>query len=93
MKAFLACMLALLMSVAVFGQQFDSYAATVRVSQTPVRSAPFADQYASAYLNQGEQVQVYRETRNGFLAIRPLQDSYSWVRTLTNSDGLIHLGI
>ena len=43
MKAFLACMLALLMSVAVFGQQFDSYAATVRVSQTPVRSAPFAD--------------------------------------------------
>lgn len=80
MKAFLACMLALLMSVAVFGQQFDSYAATVRVSQTPVRSAPFADQYASAYLNQGEQVQVYRETRNGFLAIRPLHDSYSWVR-------------
>ena len=80
MKAFLACMLALLMSVVVFGQQFDSYTATVRVSRTPVRSAPFADQYASAYLNQGEQVQIYRETKNGFLAIRPLRDSYSWVR-------------
>ncbi len=79
MKAFLACMLSLLLSVAVFGQQAELYTATVGVSQAPVRSAPFQDQYISAYLNAGDQVQVYRETKNGFLAIRPLNDSYSWV--------------
>ena len=79
MKAFLACMLSLLLSVAGFGQQAELYTATVGVSQAPVRSAPFQDQYISAYLNAGDQVQVYRETKNGFLAIRPLNDSYSWV--------------
>ena len=79
MKAFLACMLSLLLSVVVFGQQPELYTATVGVSQAPVRSAPFQDQYISAYLNAGDQVQVYRETKNGFLAIRPLNDSYSWV--------------
>lgn len=79
MKAFLACMLSLLFSVAVFGQQVEPYTAIVTVHQTPVRSAPFQDQYVSAYLNVGDQVQVYRETKNGFLAIRPLNDSYSWV--------------
>ena len=81
MKAFLACMLSLLLSVVVFGQQPELYTATVGVSQAPVRSAPFQDQYISAYLNAGDQVQVYRETKNGFLAIRPLNDSYSWVAT------------
>ena len=79
MKAFLACMLSLLFSVVVFGQQLEPYTAIVAVNQTPVRSAPFQDQYVSAYLNVGDQVQVYRETKNGFLAIRPLNDSYSWV--------------
>lgn len=79
MKAFLACMLSMLLSVAVFGQQFTPYLATVNSQQAPVLAAPFEDQYVSTFLVRGEQVQVYRETRNGFLAIRPLHDSYSWV--------------
>ncbi|MBA63844.1 MAG: hypothetical protein CMJ76_15935 [Planctomycetaceae bacterium] len=79
MKAFLACVLSLLLSVIAFGQQAEPYTATVGDNQVPVRSAPFRDQYISAYLSAGDKVQVYRETKNGFLAIRPLNDSYSWV--------------
>jgi len=79
MKAFLACMLSLLLTVVAFGQQTEHYTATVGVDQTPVRSAPFHDQYVCSYLSAGDQVQVFRETKSGFLAIRPLHDSYSWV--------------
>ena len=79
MKAFLACMLSLLLSVVVFGQQAEHYTATVGADQTPVRSAPFYDQYVCSYLSAGDQVEVFRETKSGFLAIRPLHDSYSWV--------------
>ena len=79
MKAFLACLLSLLLSVIAFGQEAEPYIATVGVDQAPIRSAPFQDQYVTTYLNVGDQVQVYRETKNGFLAIRPFNDSYSWV--------------
>ena len=79
MKAFLACMLSLLLSVVAFGQQTEHYTATVGADQVPVRSAPFHDQYVCSYLDAGDQVQVFRETKSGFLAIRPLYDSYSWV--------------
>lgn len=79
MKAFLACLLSLLLSIVAFGQQTEHYTATVGADQVPVRSAPFHDQYVCSYLNAGDQVQVFRETKSGFLAIRPLYDSYSWV--------------
>ena len=79
MKAFLACILSLLLSVVAFGQQTEHYTATVGADQVPVRSAPFHDQYVCSYLDAGDQVQVFRETKSGFLAIRPLYDSYSWV--------------
>ncbi len=79
MKAFFACLLTLLCGVIVFGQVSAPYSATVVGSQSPVLAAPFSDQYVCSYLQPGDQVQVYRETKNGYLAIRPLHESYSWV--------------
>jgi hypothetical protein len=51
----------------------------VRVARAQVRSGPGENFYPTDALEEGETVEVYREQVGGWLAIRPPQDSFSWV--------------
>ena len=55
---------------------FSAYATAERVY---VRSGPGEDYYATHILSRGDEVEVYWENEDGWLAIRPPQGSYSWV--------------
>ncbi len=54
--------------------------ATVTSQSVQVRSGPGESFYVTGRLESGQQVQVYRRDPGGWLAIRPPQDSFSWVR-------------
>jgi uncharacterized protein YgiM (DUF1202 family) len=53
--------------------------AYVNRDQTAVRSGPGHEYYATDHLDQGTRVEVYRRDADGWLAIRPPQDSFSLI--------------
>ncbi len=53
--------------------------ATVQSSNVYVRSGPGEDYYPTEMLRAGDRVQVVREGRRGWLAIRPTRESYNWI--------------
>ncbi len=60
------------------GQQFP-YTATVCEPEAFVRSGPGAEFYPTDKLRNGDSVQVYKHTPNGWCAIRPPLGSFSFV--------------
>jgi uncharacterized protein YgiM (DUF1202 family) len=59
----------------------DEFPRTVIIAQdrTPVRSGPADDHYRTDELKRGTEVEVHQQTSGGWLAIRPLESSFSWV--------------
>lgn len=55
--------------------------AVVTVPQTFVRSGPGLGFYPTQILDAGAEVEIYGQDPNGWLAIRPPEGSFSWVRT------------
>lgn len=56
------------------------YTAYANAQNVQVRSGPGENYYATAALPQGAAVEVYRHDPGGWYAIRPPQDSFSWVQ-------------
>ena len=55
------------------------YRAVVLEDEAPIQSGPEQGFYATDRLVKGAQVEVYRVDNSDWLAIRPPQDSFSWV--------------
>ena len=70
--------LALIPTLAQAEQQF-SYVAYVSQDGTYVRSGPGQRYYPTGQVPQGYAVEVYRHDQSGWCAIRPTEDSFSWV--------------
>ncbi len=51
----------------------------VAVAESHVYAGPSEDYYPTSTLKRGEVVEVYSETADGWLAIRPPQGSFSWI--------------
>ncbi|MCP4193088.1 MAG: hypothetical protein GY768_20960 [Planctomycetaceae bacterium] len=55
------------------------YRATVKTQEATVRSGPGSNYYATDLLQKDEVVEVYREVKHNWFAIRPPAGSFSWV--------------
>ncbi len=55
------------------------YSVTVPIGGVTLRSGPGSGFYATDRLAAGTQIEIYREERDGWLAVRPPPDSYSLV--------------
>lgn len=67
------------------------YDAYVKADDVYVRSGPGRDYYPTAKMPKGQRVQVYRHDPGGWYAIRPSDDSFSWVSARyvqANEDGM-----
>ncbi|MEX1223019.1 MAG: SH3 domain-containing protein, partial [Pirellulales bacterium] len=73
--------LALLHSPVVAAEEAEAfpYTAVVTTDDVYVRSGPGKNYYPTSKMQGGEQVEVYRHDPGGWFAIRPPQDSFSWV--------------
>lgn len=72
----LACL-----SVSVAGAQDRlPYHVMLRQGQIQVRSGPGESHYVTSHLSAGDLVEVYRESGDGWLGIRPPPGSFSWVQ-------------
>ena len=78
--AALACSLlcAVAATPATAGQTFP-YTAYVTADNVYVRSGPGDNYYPTEKLKAGDKVEVYRHDPGGWLAIRPVPGSFSWV--------------
>lgn len=63
----------------IHSSESHSYTAHINVDQIYVRSGPGDDFYPTSYLSRGEKVEVYDQNKQGWLAVRPPQGSFSWV--------------
>ena len=70
---------ALLASQPLVAQQQFPYVAYVVHADAYVRSGPGQRYYPTGQLPQGFAVEVYRHDTDGWCAVRPPQDSFSWV--------------
>ncbi|MDG2382060.1 MAG: SH3 domain-containing protein [Pirellulaceae bacterium] len=68
----------LLGSVSVSAESFP-YSATIKTQEATVRSGPGNNYYATDLLEKDEVVEVYRQVKNNWFAIRPPAGSFSWV--------------
>jgi hypothetical protein len=59
----------------------ERYSTVVRVPEVEVRSGPSLQFYATSRLRMGDEVRVVKE-EDGWLAIVPPSDSFSWVKDL-----------
>ena len=61
--------------------QADTFpcSAYVTAERVYVRSGPGENYYATHDLSRGDEVEIYWKNKDGWLAIRPPQGSYSWV--------------
>jgi hypothetical protein len=71
--------LLVLPALAVCAEQTFPYRAWVTSDDVQVRSGPGRDYYPTSKLNTGDPVEVYRHDPGGWYAIRPVEDSFSWV--------------
>jgi uncharacterized protein YgiM (DUF1202 family) len=55
------------------------YTAYVTADEAEVRCGPSTQHYMTHRLYAGDEVQVYRREATGWLAIRPPEDSHSWI--------------
>lgn len=56
------------------------YQVVLRQGQIEVRSGPGASHYVTSHLSAGDFIEVYRESGDGWLGIRPPPGSFSWVQ-------------
>jgi uncharacterized protein YraI len=61
------------------GEQSFPYKAHINANDVHVRSGPGHNYYATDKLKIGQEVEVYRHDPGGWYAIRPVEDSFSWV--------------
>jgi hypothetical protein len=57
------------------------FAAEVVRDDTPIHSGPGGRFYETNKLSSGTRVEVYRRDDSGWLAIRPLESSFSWIKS------------
>ena len=57
----------------------EPYSIFVGEADSYVRSGPSADYYRTDPLTHGQQLEVYAETDNGWLGVRPPSNSFSWI--------------
>lgn len=55
------------------------YVATIASAEAAVKSGPAEEFYDTDRLTKGQQVEVYRHDADGWCAIRPPENSFSWV--------------
>jgi hypothetical protein len=65
--------------IELFAADEFPYKVTVRGADVIVRSGPGAQFYATSYVGDGEQVEIYQRKSGGWLGIRPPRGSFSWV--------------
>lgn len=63
----------------VNGSEAFPFTAIVLRDNTPVRSGPSHEHYATDKLHHGQRVEVYRHDSGDWYAIRPPRGSFSWV--------------
>ena len=61
------------------GSEAFPFTAIVLRDNTPVRSGPSQQHYATDVLHQGQRVEIYRHDSGDWYAIRPPRGSFSWV--------------
>ena len=77
--ASLAMAITLLATQSSLAEKSFPYAAVITANEADVQSGPDKDFYATTKLKQGTNVEVYRHDANGWCAIRPPANSFSWV--------------
>lgn len=55
------------------------YTVFVAEAQSHARCGPSADYYRTDPLKHGQQLEVYAETKDGWLGVRPPKDSFCWI--------------
>lgn len=70
-----------LLAWASFAQGEDRfpYKAYVTVNETPIYSGPGDGFYVTEKLPLGAEVEIHRQGPNGWYAVRPMEESFSWV--------------
>ena len=63
--------------------QMQPYAVFVAEDKAYTRCGPSAEYYRTDPLKHGQQLEVYAETDDGWLGVRPPQDSFCWVPSET----------
>lgn len=71
------CVVVLTTSALAEDYPFTGY---VNAPNARLRSGPGADHYATSRVRIGQPLEVYRRDRGGWLAVRPTDDCFSWVR-------------
>ena len=61
------------------GLAMEPYTVFVAESESYTRCGPAADYYRTDPLKHGQQLEVYAETEDGWLGVRPPEDSFCWV--------------
>jgi uncharacterized protein YgiM (DUF1202 family) len=74
----LLCLI-LLTAIAAGAEQKVPYKAYVTADNLDVRSGPGDDFYPTDKLRQGDEVEVYRRGGEGWCAIRPPKECFSWI--------------
>jgi hypothetical protein len=74
----LQAILLLLCQSALSGETFP-YKVEVADETSRIFSGPGEQFYTTGYVERGEEVEVFKRKAGGWLAIRPPQDSFSWV--------------
>lgn len=68
-----------LAAMPVLADEGFPYTAYIHGNDVYVRSGPGRDYYPTDKVKKGQAVEVYRHDPGGWCAIRPLEESYSWV--------------
>ena len=68
---------------------FEPYSVYVAAEKSYARCGPAQDYYRTDPLRMGQELEVYAETDDGWLGIRPPEDSFCWVpaETVQKNDG------
>jgi uncharacterized protein YraI len=61
------------------GEQSFPYKAHINANEVHVRSGPGQSYYATDKLKIGQEIEVYRHDPGGWYAIRPAEDTFSWI--------------
>lgn len=76
-----------------WGEQEFPYKAFINADEVYVRSGPGQSYYPTDKLRQGQEVDVYRHDPGGWYAVRPPEDSFTWISARYLKPGVDNLAV